>query len=198
MALASISDYEAITGEAVPSGDVTRVNKLLAFASSAVLASAHGQLIEGGETVGLEVEPFEGRVFLPQRPVIEVSALSVDGVQIDLGDCVVVRGGNGRPAYIARRDGAPFVGAAVVSYEHGWDPVPGQIVGMVVAVAVSNMQFGAAPQPTQRTAGPFSESYKEETLQPAGVALTAGQIAVLDRLCGVRGGGSVHVPRDAP
>jgi len=198
MALASVDDYETITGGEVAEADAQRVADLLAFASSAVLASAHGQQIEAGETVGLHVEPFEGRVYLPQRPVVAVSALTVGGVAVDLGGCVVARGGDGRPAYIERRDGGAFEGTAVVSYTHGWDPVPGQVVGMVVAIAASNMQFGAAPQPTQRTAGPFSESFKDDSLQPAGVALTPGQVAVLDRLCRVRGGGSVHVPRDAP
>ena len=191
MALAGIEDYIAITGCV---RDASRVSRLLDLAESAVLAGAHGQQIVRGTTTNLVVEPYDGFIWLPQRPVVEVLSLIIAGELVDPSTYQVMPGGDRRPAVIIPVAGHRFTAAATVSYTHGWDPVPGQIIAAVVAMA-SGVIANAGGQPVrQEGAGPFQISL--DAGQAPDMSLSPSTRQVLDRLCGVDGAASVPVYRD--
>jgi len=200
MALATIADYEAITGTTVPDGDeTTRISRLLDLASSAVLAGAHGQTIEATTTATLTVRPYEGIGYLPQRPVTAIATVTVDGVLLTAGtDYRFESGGDGRPAKLIRRvDGRDSYWSCheldLTGVEHGWDPVPGQIIAAVVAMTYSAATNGAQAPTTQITVGPFSRSGDAAEAQSPAMALNPSTQAVLDNLCTVRGFASIQV-----
>lgn len=197
-ALATLTDYTNIVGKAC---DATRVQALLETASSAVLAHAAGQQIVVGTTTDLTVEVVSGKVFLPQRPVLEVLELVDAGVLVELSELVVRAGGNGRAAVVYRRDRRPFVGPVVVSYRHGYDPVPGDIVRLVVAMVKGEIENSGGPAvaQTSETIGPFSRSSSIVRGSVTGLEVTAEMEAKLAAMFGVaRSGGSYRTPRDLP
>lgn len=212
MALASINDYETITGATVPGGSTARVQALLAMAESAVLASAHGQLIESQQYEDVTLRPVDGVAYFPQRPVTAVASVTLSGVELVEGtDYRWTAGGNGRRAELIRQsngvdhywslpsgvDGwlADSLTLPIVTYTAGWDPVPAQVVALVVFMAHGLVTTGANPQPTQRTVGPFSASFGPDSSASPTLHLPEGDQATLDRLCGVRSPGSVHVAK---
>lgn len=201
MALATIADYEAITGTALddPSPERTRVERLLALSESAVLAGAHGQLIEQGTITGLVVRPSEGLVYLPQRPCVSVTEVVYEGETLDDTGFRFEPGGDGRPALLIRRcDGrdSSWLCDVTVTYVYGWDPVPGQIIGMVVAMANSKIVNGAAAPVTAKAVGPFSASVDAADAETPTFAVSARSQATLDALCGVLSPTSVRVVVD--
>lgn len=198
MTLATTVDFETITGRCLDVGQKARVQTLLGLAESTVLASVSPQLIAAGSTADLVVEPVGGAIYLPQRPVRAVTSLTVGGDDVSLDDIVIEPGGRGRPARILMADGSAITDTAVVSYTHGWETVPGNVVGMVVAIADAAFEHGSQAAPTQRTAGPFSESRDPGSVQAPGLSLTDAQRAELKALCGVRHPGSVPVGSDRP
>lgn len=199
MALANIADYEAITGTTVAAEQVDRIERLLDLSSSAVLAGAHGQLIEQTTFTDLVCRPSDGLIYLPQRPVQSITTVAYEGETITAGTGYRVEpGGDGRPALLIRRcDGrdAAWLCDVTVSGVAGWDPIPGQIISMVVAMSSSAVENDGGTAPNQDTAGPFSSSWDDP--QPAG-DLTIKQQATLDRLCGLRSPASVPTSRDYP
>lgn len=212
MALASIDDYETITGATVPDGSTARVQSLLDMAESAVLAGAHGQLIESQQHEDITLRPVEGVAYFPQRPVTAVASVTLSGVELVEGtDYRWTPGGDGRPAKLIRQsngvdhywslpsgvDGWPADSLAlpVVTYTAGWDPVPPQVVALVVFMAHGLVTNGANPQPTQQTVGPFSASFGPDASASPTLHVSEGDQAMLDRLCGVRAPGSVHIHR---
>jgi len=202
MTLATTADYTAITGTELPDGspELARVELLLGYAESAVLAGAHGQLIAATTITDLVVRPYEGLVYLPQRPVRSVITVTYEGVSLTEGTGFRVQaGGDGRPALLIRlcdgRDSS-WLCDVTVTYQAGWDPIPGQIIGMCVAMAKSMIDNDGGAGMASDTAGPFSSSW--EDAQPSGLGLTQGQQATLDKLCGVRGPASIATVRDYP
>ena len=216
MALASIDDYKALTGQTVATSDEARVEYLLDIASDVVLASAYGQQITAGQTDDLEVIPHDGLLYLPQRPVVAVLSMTDgNGDPIDLGDVRVEPGGYGKPATISLREGyfatpptetAFFTtssafytpGPVTVSYTHGWDPIPGSIIAAVVSLAANAFGSGvdAGVVSTQESTGPFQNGVTYADPIGAGMRLPDGMAATLWRLCGVRRPASLPILRD--
>lgn len=214
MALATIADYEAITGTTVPASPSpirTRIQLLLDMSESAVLAGAHGQLIAEDTYTDETLRPFEGVAYFPQRPVSDVASVAVieaDGTETALtdDDYRYEPGGNGRQAKLIRRIGGRdawwSVAELVVTYTAGWDPIPGQLVGMQVAMVIGTMGSGGQPIASSHseTAGPFSETdtYEATEIRQANYALTPSDQVILNRLCKVKGHTSVPVAASAP
>jgi hypothetical protein len=207
-ALASITDYEAITGLTVAeTSDEARVTRLLELASDAVLASAAGQAIASDTYTNEVIRPHEGVGYFTQRPVTAVAEVTLNGELLVEGtDYRWTPGGNGRPAKLIRQWGgvdhywsayAGFVGFTgttdeiLVTYTAGWDPIPGQIIAIVVAMAKAMFDGGGDRQATSETVGPFSTSYAE--VRSTSLALTDADQQVIDALCGVRAPGSVTI-----
>lgn len=228
MALATIADYEAITGTTVPASPSpirTRIQLLLDLSESAVLAGAHGQLIAEQTYTDVTLRPFEGVAYFPQRPVSDVASVAIvdsngDETALTEGDDWRFEPGNGRPAKLIRRRfgrddwwgntaaevGFGQVGSGAtelkVTYTAGWDPIPGQLVGMQVAMVIGTMGSGGQPIASSHseTAGPFSETdtYEATEVRQANYALTPSDQVILNRLCKVKGHTSVPVAASAP
>jgi hypothetical protein len=207
MALATIADYEAVTGATVPdspSPERDRIERLLDMASSAVLAGAHGQNITETVYSAVRLNVHNGYGYFPQRPVSQVASVTCDGTLLTEGTGYRwTSGGNRLPALLIRVcDGAdalwPSDAVLVVSYTAGWDPVPGQVAAIVVAMARSTVANRGEQPATQEGAGPFQKSWEGIETENANMTLTASAKATLDRLCGLRGPASVPVGRDQP
>lgn len=199
VALASIDDYAAVTG-AYPA-DTARVARLIELASDAVLARAHGQQIISA-TVTSTVRPYEGAAYLPQRPVTAIESVVVDGVTLDSDRYRFEPGGNRRPALLYRRHAGRDVwwdcGELTVTYTAGWDPVPGQIIGVVVAMSKGVSDTGGSAPIIQESTGPFQVSVSAAAVQTPDMALTESAQSIIDALCSVTGPASVAIGRDQP
>lgn len=204
MALATIADYELITGIDVPSGAATtRVTALIALAASAVLAGAHGQQIESATVTAETIRPYEGIGYFKQRPVTAVATVAVvhpDGTttaQTVNTDYRWTRGGNRRHAKLIRVVGGidsmwgpePLL----VTYTAGWATVPAQITAAIVAMVNSTMVNGAGAPNTSASVGPFTRSQEPGEIQSPTMRLNGPTQSLLDDLCGVDGFSSVPV-----
>ena len=195
-ALASIDDYEAITGQAPTGADAVRVGRLLELASDAVLAGAHGQQIIAGTSTEV-LRPWEGVIRFPQRPVTAVTSVTVAGTVLAPDDYRWTRGGDRRPAYLIRRSAGVDIDwdwpEVTVEWSHGWAQTPGQIVAVVCAMAESVMTGGGGPAVVQESTGPFQVTLAAGQAQSPDMSLLPSTRVVLDRLCGVDGPASVPV-----
>lgn len=199
--LASIEDYLAITGKDPAAVDFDRVLRLLEMASSSVLAGAHGQQIVSGP-FNATVQPAAGVAHLPQRPVTAISSVIADGTAVTSPGWRWEPGGYRRPARLIRRvDGhdAPWTCAElVVTGTAGWDPIPGQLVAAVVAMAHGVAENNGSPALASEGAGPFNASVVPGHVQAPNMALTDSTRAIIDDLCGVARGASVAIIREWP
>ena len=195
MTLATLNDYETLTGAVVAAGDLDRVGALLGWASEAVLAAAHGQQITLATSTDVDLYPSSGVVVLPQRPVVEVTevatvdASGVATVLVADDDYRWEAGGNRRPALLIRRRNGidSYWGTTTVrvTYTHGWDIVPGPIVAAVCSMARALAASGGGPAMRQTIVGPFQGAAAEGDLQSAAMTLTASAQRVIDQWCGV-------------
>jgi hypothetical protein len=200
-ALASIADYTAITGRTVADGDeTTRIERLLELASDAILAGAHGQTITTGTTTDLTCRPYDGVIYLPQRPVTAVTAVSIDGVDYASDAYRFTPGGDRRPAMLLRRSNGrdvpwPDCVEVQVTYDHGWDPIPGQIIAATVAMASAVVRNAGGPARIQEGTGPFTAGFATFDLQSSTMNLSGPTRSLLDQLCGVTVPASVPIGR---
>jgi hypothetical protein len=180
--LATLDDLEARLGRKL---DAERAASLLVDASATVRAYAGQQFSAGTSTVRLKAH--RGKVRLPQRPVVAVTAVDdVDGNTLsftwDAGDSVIVAGSGGA---LNAFEIEPFrTGRPVwvdVTYDHGFDAVPDDIVAVVCQVA--GRAYGTPSTEagtTQETLGSYS--YSTGSAAGAGpLGLLPDERAVLDR-----------------
>ncbi len=200
MALATLSDYQTLTGTTVASGDQARVTALLGYAEAAV-RQATDQAIESATYTDVRLETVDGLAYFPQRPVTAVSSVVVNDVALTVDtDYRWTSGGKGRPALLVRKvndhDWSWVAGdEIVVTYTAGWSTIPKQLTAVVVQAAHGVVVNGANRQPNQQTVGPFSASFPESESTSPTFDLTESAKAVVHSLCGVRSPGSVHVAR---
>lgn len=147
--LISSQDIEARLGRPLTAAETARVDALIADASAEVRAYT-GQLITvGTSTVTLPV--VGGRVTLPQRPVNAVAA--IDGEPVDEPDLVgaTLRGLSGCEV--------------TVTYQHGYDQVPDDIVSVVAAMVLRGLATSpAAPLYSRESIGEYSYGLPESAL----------------------------------
>lgn len=208
--LATIADYEALTGETLTTAEQARVWHLIEMASDAVLAGAHGQTITSAAHTAEVLYPHDGVVYFPQRPVTAVSAVSVNGTALTANDYRWTAGGDRLPAKLVRRVNGydSFWGygwsnawgevAVTVTYVAGWVTVPGQIRSAVCAMAKGAIVNAGGPRQASASVGPFSASYDLGDAQSSAMTLTPAVRAMLDRTCGVDAVGAVGTPRGTP
>lgn len=177
-ALASIEQLEARLGRAIADDEETRAQALLDDASATVRSYTGQQFSSASSTQRLSVR--NGRVRLPQRPVVAVSA-----VRDDDGNALAYRWpGEGAEllcldaAQLCRCGGRPYV---VVDYDHGYTATPDDIVAVVCNVAGRALGVNVTDAATsQQSISGYSESFG-----PVGAAGPVGlfsqEIAVLDR-----------------
>lgn len=104
---------------------------------------------------------------LPQRPVLSVSSIEVDGVVLDSGSYRL------RGDVLVSRCG--WSAGAVVTYTHGWDPIPDDVAGVVADLA----KVGVTNPGMLRSLAidDYTETYATEAINSA--TLTASQKADL-------------------
>ncbi len=120
-----------------------------------------------------------GAVTLPQRPIVSISTVTVDGTATadwwrDGSDLLL------RSWSWARPPAAHQPPQVVVTYTHGWDPVPADIAAIVMQAA--NRAMVNPGQVRSETVGGESVTYLIPTTGEAlGVLLSKTEQRVLDR-----------------
>lgn len=206
MTLATIDDYELLTGTTVAGADRARVERLLAVASDQLLGApeAFGQEIAAGTTTAV-LRPIEGVIRFPQRPVTAVTSVTVDGTVLAANtDYRWTPGGDGQHAYLIRRrsgvDGwwesdEPEVS---VAWAHGWSTIPDRVVAAVVAMVHGVVRTPAedidVQSRSETVAGyQIADTYAEG--RGDGTRIPGNARSMLERLCGVPGPVSVPTVR---
>lgn len=174
--LATAADVWARLGRAFTPVEEQRVGALLTDASAAVRAFT-GQRISQEETT-FTVEPERGRVRLMQRPVNSVSDVTdVDSNPLDftlynVADpyIILTNSGSGGSAWTFERDFAAGPFPVVVTYDHGYDTIPDDIVAVTCGVVLRAL--GRTPLESgvmQQSVAGYSE-----TIGPVGAAGPVG------------------------
>ena len=175
-----MDDLAGRLGRALSTAESDRAELLLADASAAVRSYTGQQLGLGEATSRLRVK--DGAVRLPQRPVIDVTAVAdTDGNDLDVtwvaGDRIALTGTT-----------AEWVD---VTYSFGYEEVPSEIVAVVCQIA--GRAFGRPPDETgmqSETIGQYSYTVGAAAAA-GGLGMLADERAVLDRYRRV--GGLVRV-----
>lgn len=172
--LATIEDLEARMGRRITDDETPRAEALLQDASAAVRAYTGQQFTAGTTTARLR--PRNGTVRLPQRPVVDVTAVAnVEGTDVaftwDTGDQVAITGLGSTVPF----DVEPIRRVAYldVTYEHGYELIPDDIIAVVCQIA--GRAFGRPVQDSgtqQESIGGYSYS--------VGVAAAAGGVGMLN------------------
>lgn len=147
--LVTSQDIEARLGRPLSEDEAARVDGLIADASAEVRAYTGQNFTLGTSTVTLPVN--HGRVSLPQRPVIAVEA--INGEPVDDVDLV---GSTLRNVW----------GCSVtVTYRHGYDEVPGDIVAVVAAMVLRGFSTDLiGPMKSREQIGDYSYGIPESAL----------------------------------
>lgn len=120
-----------------------------------------------------------GQVILPQRPVVEVTEVKIDGTATSdwwLDDVTLLL----RSAPWALPPVGHQAPQVTVTYTHGWDPVPGDIAAIVMQAA--NRSLVNPGQVRSETVGGEATTYLIPTSGEAlGVLLSRTEMRVLDR-----------------
>lgn len=180
--LATLDDLEARLGSPINENDQLRMSALLQDASATVRDYC-GQtftLVED-ETIRLSVK--RRMVKLPQRPVVDVSAVQdVNGNDVlftwENGDRLEVAHNLDAWSFEQWAGGIKWVD---VTYTHGSDPVPDQIIAVVCSVALRAFGREATDSGvTQETIGSYSYGYGS-TAGAGPLGLLQDERRVLDR-----------------
>jgi hypothetical protein len=175
--LATIADLEARLGRALTGTDADRAAALLVDASATVRNRTGQTFVAETTTARLRVRGTQLR--LPQRPVTAVNTITnVDGDEVGFtwhgGDSLTL-------------DSVPTVGWVDVDYDHGYEDVPDDIIGVVCNIA--GRAFGTPADEggyQSETIGTYS--YTVGATAAAGAAgLLNDERAILDRYTRVGG-----------
>lgn len=137
--LATVADLEAHLGRTMSGQEATRAGAILADTSASVRGYTGQDFTQASTTDVVRVR--RGRALLPQRPVDAVDAVTdLDGHPVPsqwLGNDVIDLLGNGILADgWAIEPWSTPLGAVVVTYTHGYDEVPADIVGVTCSVTL--------------------------------------------------------------
>lgn len=142
-ALATVEDFEHVSGQPVDPADIPRVTRLLEMASDTVRSYTSQRLSRETATQTLRADG--GRVWLPQRPVVEIVDVQVDGQTVGY-----VRCGDTLHLDVDVCD-------VEVTYTFGFDPVPGEVAATVALLAARLAVNGAGVK--QESVGSYSVTY---------------------------------------
>lgn len=194
--LATVADLAALLGRTFTTEQEAQAQALLDQASSIVRAYVRQDITQATTTDTFTMRRADpllhrcgGVVTLPQRPVVDVDTVSVNGTAVtdwwqEGSDLLVRAWAWGQPPAAHR---APQV---TVTYTHGWDPVPGDIQAIVMQAA--NRVMVNPGQIRSETVGGESVTYLiPATGEALGVLLSRTEQKVLDRYR--RTSGSVQV-----
>lgn len=172
VALATADDLAAVMARDLSASDLLRAERLLDIASAKVRTHTGRTFTRTTTTDTLPVR--NRKVRLPQRPVVEVSAVT------DLNDIAVTFEWDGRNVlelaafdldWFEREARRSRLKSVKVTYEHGYDPVPDDVIGIVCDMTAAALD--APPEQVgvqSESIGPFAMSTGSQF--PGGVRLT--------------------------
>ncbi|MGW4971804.1 hypothetical protein ACWEP3_17755 [Streptomyces albidoflavus] len=184
--LVTVAELAALLGRTFTPAQETQAQALLDQASSVVRAYVRQDLTRATSTLTVSMRRADpvlhrcgGLVTLPQRPVVDVESVSVDGVSTQdwwqEGQEILLRSGSWSSPPTAHRP--PQV---AVTYTHGFYPVPGDIKAIVAQAANRVMVNPGAVR--SETVGGESVTYLiPATGEALGVLLSRTEQRVLDR-----------------
>ncbi|MGW4181242.1 hypothetical protein ACWEK2_03715 [Streptomyces albidoflavus] len=184
--LVTAAELAALLGRTFTPAQEAQAQALLDQASSVVRAYVRQDLTRATSTLTVSMRRADpvlhqcgGLVTLPQRPVVDVASVSVDGVSTQdwwqEGQEILLRSGAWSSPPTAHRP--PQV---TVTYTHGFDPVPGDIKAIVAQAANRVMVNPGAVR--SETVGGESVTYLiPATGEALGVLLSRTEQRVLDR-----------------
>lgn len=182
--LATAEQLGAMQGQVFTGDRLAQATVLLEMASDEVRGYLKQQITAGTSTIQVPLrrsdpyeDPCRAEVWLPERPVVDVTAVTVD-------DEVPVRwwwqGERVFLPYTLWRQGAHRPPVVAVTYEHGYDRVPGDIRNVVLQAAGRVMVNPS--QIRSEVVGSISTVYAVQVSGEAlGVLLTAAERRALNR-----------------
>lgn len=167
MAFATEAELETYLGASVTTDQAT----LLLNIATGLIQNETGQTLSA--VAGDEIElrgNWTDRLWLPQRPVTAVSAITVDGIAAPAGDytwtpdgCVtidcesqIINAGNRRGYW-----GGPGIIVAV-TYSHGFTVIPDDIKGVCLALAARIQSAPNGGAVASESLGAYSVTYSRE------------------------------------
>ncbi|WP_239934165.1 hypothetical protein [Streptomyces sp. CBG31] len=184
--LVTVAELAALLGRTFTPAQEMQAQALLDQASSVVRAYVRQDLTRATSTLTVAMRRADpvlhrcgGLVTLPQRPVVDIESVSVDGVSTQdwwqEGQEILLRAGSWSSPPTAHRP--PQV---AVTYTHGFDPIPGDIKAIVAQAANRVMVNPNAIR--SETVGGESVTYLiPATGEALGVLLSRTEQRVLDR-----------------
>lgn len=178
MALATVAQVEAVSGLTIAGTSLEDRAEALIELASGVVTERLGQ---GVELVEDDVQTLQGqpgeRLSLPSRPVVDVSAVEINGDAVVDYYVETDRGSLWREVGWGDMDDV-----IEVTYSHGFAEIPSTLA-LIVARMVSRA-LTIADNVTQQTTGPFSVSFADTEA----MELTEAMGATLDRFARELGG----------
>jgi hypothetical protein len=183
MSLVTVAEYEALTGVDVPADDEARVQAMLDAASAAV-QGATGQTIEKARSEAelVILDQWRQTIVLDEVPLIEgdpddtLVVTDPDGEVVPRDHYTALPGSSS----LKHCDCHPWApGCYSVAYSHGYDPVPADLVALIVG-SVQGV-LGVPAGVAQQSVGSYSVTFREGS-DTAGLAgIGSGSGGMLDR-----------------
>lgn len=166
--LATLADYELLTGVDVPTNDEPRVTALLEATTGAIQVLTGQTLLEVvDDVITVCVEPGWPTIVLPEVPVTAVAVVDPSGDLVP-ADHYSVEAAAG---LLKHCDCRPWdVGEHTITYTHGYNPVPPDLVAYTVGVTQRGISAPAGVR--SQSVGSYSVTYSDN--------VDAGGSAVLD------------------
>lgn len=197
---ATADDFAARLGITLTDDEVTRAEALLTMASGQILDEANGQKIElVTDDVLTRAGTTDDRILLPQRPVVSVSSVMLDGTEI--GDWYLVGNTLFRKSTLLTLlgvlDGPYLLGSAYfgrpdqtleITYSHGYadEDIPETVrtvcKEMVVRVWINPGSVA------RETIGDTTTTYDNMRFSPTGLLMTTDEKKAIRKVFGRRAG----------
>ena len=169
MSLATVADFELLTGTDVPADDEPRVQALLDAASAAVQGATGQTLVLERTTELVVLDYYSPSLLLDEGPVVEdlLADPAVEVVVLDPSGELVPR-----DHYTVLADAAALKhcdchawspGCYSVTYSHGFDPVPADLVALVCGSAARVLAVPAGMAGVQaQSVGSYSVTFRDD------------------------------------
>ena len=177
-----IADLEAFLQIDIPAEKLDSAQRAIEEASAAIQNYCH-QTLELVRDDALTLDCIGGtKVFLPELPVVEVAGVVEDGETLTVTDDYKL----GQDGILHRIDDLWTVGIQiiVVTYTHGYETIPDDIVAVCVRAASRAYQAGlraeemeGVPGVAAKSLGDYSVSYGSEQSVGAGEAVLGASAA---------------------
>lgn len=186
--LATTADVEERLGRSLTSAETDRIDALLADASATVRTYTGQQFTKATTTDKLRIR--NGVIRLPQRPVASVSSVvdpNANAVLYTFDGIDRIYTGTNVPDTFTFEAWSTPLNVLTVTYVHGYDDIPDDIVGVVCSMASRALGVNpTAAAVVQEAVGPFSRSVG--SIGAAGaIGLLPAERETLDRYRSVGG-----------